>query len=115
MHIFRLLVLGAAVGHVSLMASESIERSAEVVGQTGEKQTGFVQLSNDHSGKDNQGFHDALKMILTFLLSAATCLLVVLLVQTLLNLSKEFRYELVKLRKNYRNLQRANQLPLVSA
>lgn len=103
------------MGHVSLIASESLARAADVVEQTGEQQTGFVQLSNDHSGKDNQGFHDMSKMLLTFLLSGATCLLIVLAVQAFLNLSKEYRYELVKLRKNYRNLQRANQLPLVSA
>lgn len=115
MHFFRLLLVGVALSRVSLMASESIAKAAGEVGQTGEKQTGFVQLSNDHSGNDNQGFHDSLKMILTFLLSAVACLLVVLVVQAFLNLSKEYRYELVKLRKNYRNLQRANQLPLVSA
>ena len=115
MHIFRLLLVGVLVGHVSLIASESLARAADVAGQTGEKQTGFVQLSNDHSGKDNQGFHDVTKMLLTFLLSGATCLFIVLTVQAFLNLSKEYRYELVKLRKNYRNLQRANQLPLVSA
>jgi hypothetical protein len=81
---------------------------------TSEKYTGLLQLSNDHSGRDNQGFHDVTKMILTFLLSSVLCLLIVLGVQTILGMSRTYRYQLVKLHKNYRNLKRASQLPLVS-
>ena len=71
----------------------------------------LLQLSNDHSGQDNEGFHDVKKMLLTFLLAALVCLVVVFLIQWLLTLSKRYRYDLVRLRKNYQNQQRANQLP----
>lgn len=69
-----------------------------------------MQLSNDHSGDDNEGFQDIKKMLLTFLLSALVCLVVVLLIQWILALSKQYRYNLVRLRKNYENLQRTSQL-----
>jgi lipopolysaccharide export LptBFGC system permease protein LptF len=69
-----------------------------------------MQLSNDHSGDDNEGFQDIKKMLLTFLLSALVCLVVVLLIQWVLALSKQYRYNLVRLRKNYENLQRTSQL-----
>ena len=77
--------------------------------------TDFMQLSNDHSGDDNEGFEDIEKMLVTFLLSALVCLLVVLGIQGILSLvpptqSKRYRYELVRLRKNYQNLQRTRQL-----
>ena len=69
-----------------------------------------MQLSNDHSGDDNEGFQDIKKMLLTFLLSALVCLVVVLLIQWILSLSKRYRYDLVRLRKNYENLQMTSQL-----
>lgn len=69
-----------------------------------------MQLSNDHSGDDNEGFKDIKKMLVTFLLSALVCLVVVLLIQWILSLSKRYRYDLVRLRKNYENLQRTSQL-----
>lgn len=76
-----------------------------------------MQLSNDHSGDDNEGFEDIEKMLFTFVLSALVCLLVVLAIQGVLSLvlitqSKRYRYELVRLRKNYQNLQRTSQLHL---
>jgi len=71
----------------------------------------MMQLSNDHSGDDNEGFQDIKKMLVTFLLSALVCLVVVLLIQWILSLSKRYRYDLVRLRKNYQNLQRTSQLP----
>ena len=71
----------------------------------------MVQLSNDHSGEDNEGFQDIKKMLVTFLLSAFACLAVVLLIQWILSLSKRYRYDLVRMRKNYQNQQRTSQLP----
>lgn len=68
-----------------------------------------MQLSNDHSGEDNEGFQDIKKMLVTFLISAVVCLAVVLLIQWILALSKRYRYDLVRLRKNYQNLQRSSQ------
>lgn len=115
MHNLRLLLFTTALSTLCFAVSESIVTRTGSIGTTGEWYVGFVQLSNDHSGKDNEGFHDVTKMILTFLLSSLACLIVVISVQMLLNLSKEYRYEVVKLRKNYRNLKRASQLPLVSA
>ena len=70
-----------------------------------------MQLSNDHSGEDNEGFQDIKKMLVTFLLSAFACLAVVLLIQWILSLSKRYRYDLVRMRKNYQNQQRTSQLP----
>lgn len=71
----------------------------------------MVQLSNDHSGEDNEGFQDIKKMLVTFLLSAFACLAAVLLIQWILSLSKRYRYDLVRMRKNYQNQQRTSQLP----
>lgn len=95
------------------LSAQDASLSDEFIGTAN---TGFMELSNDHTGKDNEGFDELTKMLITFIVSAVTCLVIVLLTQSLLTLvtvmqSKEYRYELVKLQKNYRNLQRANQLP----
>ena len=113
MLILRLLLLGLAVEPLLFTASMSLSQSVDP-DSTSEQYTDFLQLSNNHSGKDNEGFHNTPKMILTFVLSSIACLLIVLGVQFALGLSKAYRYQLVKLHKNYKNLKRACQLPLVS-
>lgn len=76
---------------------------------------GLMQISNDHSGRDNQGFQDVDKMMVTWIFTGFCCLAAVFGVQYMLSFvihiqSKQCRYELVKLRKNYYNLKMANRL-----
>lgn len=113
MLILRLLLLGVAVEPILFAGSVSLAQVTDLKSLS-EQYTDLLQLSNDHSGQDNQGFHNTTKMIITFLLSAIICLLIVFVVQVILGLSRTYRYQLVKLHKNYKNLKRASQLPLVS-
>ena len=75
----------------------------------------MMEISNDHSGRDNEGFQDVDKMLVTWIFTALCCLAAVFGVQYMLSFvpptqSKQCRYELVKLRKNYYNLKMANRL-----
>jgi hypothetical protein len=75
----------------------------------------LTQLSNDHSNKDNEGYEDLTKLLVASVVSALICLSVLGAVQGILALvlsmqSKRCRYDLVRLRKNYNNLQRTSQL-----
>jgi hypothetical protein len=107
-----LLIVAISASQYTVSKSGNVQALAESKSVYPSKQyADLMQLSNDHSGDDNEGFQDIKKMLVTFLLSALVCLVVVLLIQWVLCLSKRYRYDLVRLRKNYENLQRTSQLP----
>lgn len=48
--------------------------------------TAFMQLSNDHSGQDNAGYGDLVKMLISCVISAVLCLSIILSVQGVLSI-----------------------------
>jgi hypothetical protein len=63
---------------------------------------GFLQLSNDGSGKDDGGMDDDTKVLTIFLLNLIGCILCCGVVQGVIMLSKRMNAELISLRKNYK-------------
>lgn len=63
----------------------------------------FLQLSNDGSGKDNDGMDDDTKVLTVFLLNVIGCIICCLALQAIIILSKKTNAELINLRKNYKN------------
>jgi len=60
-----------------------------------------LQLSNDGSGKDDDGMDDDSKVLTVFLLNVIGCIIACAVVQGVIIVSKRMNHELINLRKNY--------------
>lgn len=63
---------------------------------------GFLQLSNNDSGNDDDGLEDDTKVLTIFLLNVIGCILCCGLIQGVIMLSKRMNAEIIHLRKNYK-------------